>query len=55
MAGPRKIVLCSCEGTVALDTEAVRRAGKNDIARRRLVPALAVPSWLDPQTGAPRA
>jgi hypothetical protein len=33
----------------------VRRAGEREIGRRRLVPALAAPSWLDPQTGAPRA
>jgi hypothetical protein len=31
----------------------VRRAG-TQIAKHRLVPALAAPSWLDPQTGAPR-
>ena len=30
----------------------VRRAGK--VERRPLVPALAVPSWLDPATGGPR-
>jgi hypothetical protein len=30
----------------------VRRAGK--VGRRELVPALAVPSWLDPATGGPR-
>jgi hypothetical protein len=30
----------------------VRRAGK--VERRALVPALAVPSWLDPATGGPR-
>ncbi len=33
----------------------VRRAGEREIDKRRLLPALAVPSWLDPQTGAPRA
>ncbi len=33
----------------------VRRAGEHEIDKRRLLPALAVPSWLDPQTGAPRA
>ena len=33
----------------------VRRAGERDIGKRRLLPALAAPSWLDPQTGAPRA
>jgi hypothetical protein len=31
----------------------VRRGGI-EIEKRRLVPALAVPSWLDTQTGAPR-
>ncbi len=31
----------------------VRRAGK-PIERRKLVPALKVPSWLDPTTGGPR-
>ncbi len=30
----------------------VRRVGK--VERRRLVPALAVPTWLDPETGGPR-
>src|SRR5213592_1938556 len=33
----------------------VRRVGERAIGKRRLVPALAVPSWLDPHTGAPRA
>ena len=32
----------------------VRRMGRKDIERRALVPALAKPSWLDPQTGGPR-
>src|ERR1051326_8000501 len=26
MADPRKVVLCSCEGTIALDPDAVRRS-----------------------------
>jgi hypothetical protein len=33
----------------------VRTIGKADVARRKLVPALAKPSWLDPATGGPRA
>jgi len=33
----------------------VRRVGERAIGKRRLLPALAVPSWLDPHTGAPRA
>jgi biotin-(acetyl-CoA carboxylase) ligase len=32
----------------------VRRVGSKDVERRALVPALATPSWLDPQTGGPR-
>jgi biotin-(acetyl-CoA carboxylase) ligase len=32
----------------------VRRMGKADVERRKLVPALAKASWLDPKTGAPR-
>jgi hypothetical protein len=32
----------------------VRRMGKADTERRKLVPALATPSWLDPKTGGPR-
>jgi biotin-(acetyl-CoA carboxylase) ligase len=32
----------------------VRRAGKADVERRRLLPLLATPSWLDPATGGPR-
>lgn len=32
-----------------------RRVGERDIVKRRLIPALATPSWLDPETGAPRA
>jgi hypothetical protein len=32
----------------------VRRVGSEDVERRALVPALATPSWLDPQTGGPR-
>jgi biotin-(acetyl-CoA carboxylase) ligase len=32
----------------------VRHAGKADVARRKLLPALGVPSWLDPKTGGPR-
>jgi biotin-(acetyl-CoA carboxylase) ligase len=32
----------------------VRHAGKADVARRKLLPALGVPSWLDPQTRGPR-
>jgi hypothetical protein len=31
-----------------------RRMGKTEVARRRLVPALAVPSWLDPETRGPK-
>jgi Biotin/lipoate A/B protein ligase family len=33
----------------------VRRKGKLDVKKHRLLPALAAPSWLDPQTGGPRA
>jgi hypothetical protein len=33
----------------------VRRKGKLDVKKQRLLPALAVPSWLDPNTGGPRA
>jgi Biotin/lipoate A/B protein ligase family len=33
----------------------VRRKGKLDVKKHRLLPALAVPSWLDPDTGGPRA
>jgi Biotin/lipoate A/B protein ligase family len=33
----------------------VRRVGKADAERRRLMPVLAAPSWLDPTTGGPRA
>ncbi len=33
----------------------VRRAGQTDAERRKLVPALAKPSWLDPKTKGPRA
>lgn len=33
----------------------VRRMGKVDIERRKLTPALAQPSWFDPQTRGPRA
>jgi hypothetical protein len=32
----------------------VRRIGKVEVERRRLVPALAAPSWLDPATGGPK-
>jgi hypothetical protein len=32
----------------------VRRMESKEVERRALVPALAVPSWLDPQTGGPR-
>jgi hypothetical protein len=32
----------------------VRRIGKTEVERRRLVPALATPSWLDPNTGGPK-
>ena len=32
----------------------VRRMGKSEVERRALVPALATPTWLDPQTGGPR-
>jgi hypothetical protein len=32
----------------------VRRMGKPGVERRALVPALAAPSWLDPETGGPR-
>jgi biotin-(acetyl-CoA carboxylase) ligase len=32
----------------------VRRTGKVDIERRKLLPALAAPSWLDPKTRGPR-
>ena len=33
----------------------VRRVGEREIGKCRLVPALRAPSWLDPETGAPRA
>lgn len=32
----------------------VRRMGKVDVERQSLVAALAVPNWLDPETGGPR-
>jgi hypothetical protein len=32
----------------------VRRMGKTDVERRKLLPALAKPSWLDPKTGGPK-
>src|SRR5262249_62075880 len=31
----------------------VRRKGKLDVKKHRLLPTLAAPSWLDPSTGAP--
>jgi biotin-(acetyl-CoA carboxylase) ligase len=33
----------------------VRRKGKLEVTKHRLLPALAAPSWLDPTTGGPRA
>lgn len=33
----------------------VRRKGKLDVRKHRLLPTLAVPSWLDSETGGPRA
>ena len=33
----------------------VRRMGKADVERHRLISALAVPAWLDPATGGPRS
>jgi len=32
----------------------LRRMGKTKVERRKLMPALATPSWLDPKTGGPR-
>jgi biotin-(acetyl-CoA carboxylase) ligase len=32
----------------------IRRMGKVDVERKKLLPALAAPSWLDPQTRGPR-
>ena len=32
----------------------VRRKGKLDVKKHRLLPALAQPSWLDPATGGPK-
>jgi hypothetical protein len=32
----------------------IRRVAKANVERRRLVPALAIPSWLDPNTRGPR-
>jgi biotin-(acetyl-CoA carboxylase) ligase len=32
----------------------LRRMDKTEVERRKLVPALSVPSWLDPKTGGPR-
>jgi hypothetical protein len=32
----------------------VRRAGRTDVERRALLPALGAPSWFDPGTGGPR-
>jgi biotin/lipoate A/B protein ligase family protein len=33
----------------------VRRVGKADVERRKLLPALATPSWFDPDTRGPRS
>jgi biotin-(acetyl-CoA carboxylase) ligase len=33
----------------------VRRMGKAEVERRKLIPALAKASWLDPKTGGPRS
>jgi biotin-(acetyl-CoA carboxylase) ligase len=33
----------------------LRRKGKLDVRKHRLLPALATPSWLDPHSGGPRA
>lgn len=33
----------------------LRRAGKLDVERRKLVPSLATPSWLDPATRGPKS
>src|SRR3569623_53197 len=32
----------------------VTHAGRTDVGRSALLPALRIPSWLDPQTGGPR-
>ena len=32
----------------------IRRTDKTDVERRKLIPALATPSWLDPETRGPR-
>ena len=32
----------------------IRRMGKVDVERQKLLPALAAPSWLDPKTGGPK-
>ncbi len=32
----------------------LRRTGKVEVERRKLIPALAKPAWLDPKTGGPR-
>jgi hypothetical protein len=32
----------------------VRRKGKRDVKKHRLLPALAAPAWLDPHTGGPK-
>jgi biotin-(acetyl-CoA carboxylase) ligase len=32
----------------------LRRKGKLDVKKQRLLPALAAPSWLDPETGGPK-
>jgi hypothetical protein len=50
--------LASASGTVhqieANGDLLVRREGAERVARRALLPKLARPSWLDPETGAPR-
>jgi hypothetical protein len=33
----------------------VRRMGKADVERKKLLPALLTPSWYDPKTKGPRA
>jgi hypothetical protein len=48
---------CEKGAMPALDSRGdllVRWRGKNDPDRHVLAEALAVPSWLDPQTGGPR-
>ena len=49
--GARRIVQ---DGSILVEAGRIRRVGKAEVARKKLLPKLAEPAWFDPQARGPR-